>query len=228
MDRIRQALSEEKISYLGYSYGTYLGAVYASLFPERTDRFILDSALSPVVWRVPARLFGLGGETRFPDFARFAAARDATYHLGKTVKQVRATYFRLFEQLERDPIPLGQGLFLDGPLLRAATFGAMYGDDQFPFLAELWRDIAAEAVPPVAATGVLRSLRAMGLLAESPPDNDTAAGLAIVCEDAPWPRSVETYRKELKLDTKLFPIFGPVGSNIWACAFWQKTGWSRR
>jgi pimeloyl-ACP methyl ester carboxylesterase len=221
MDRIREALGEEKISYLGYSYGTYLGAVYAALFPQRTDRFVLDSALSPVVWRVPARLFGLGGETRFPDFARFAAARDDIYHLGKTVKQVRATYFRLYEQVERDPIPLGQGLLLDGPLLRAATFSAMYGDDQFPFLAELWRDIAAVGAPPVAATGMLRSLRAVGVLAETPPDNNTAAGLAIVCEDAPWPRSVETYRQELRLDSKLFPIFGPVGSTIWACAFWS-------
>src|SRR5690606_19447372 len=37
MDRIREALGEERISYLGYSYGTYLGAVYAQLFPDRTD-----------------------------------------------------------------------------------------------------------------------------------------------------------------------------------------------
>ncbi|MGH8186976.1 MAG: alpha/beta fold hydrolase, partial [Steroidobacteraceae bacterium] len=52
MDRLRQALGEQKISYLGYSYGTYLGTVYAQLFPTRTDRFVLDSAVNPnAVWR---------------------------------------------------------------------------------------------------------------------------------------------------------------------------------
>jgi hypothetical protein len=58
------------------------------------------------------------------------------------------------------------------------------------------------------------------VLAEPAPDNSTAAGLAILCGDAPWSRSVERYRKELKIDTQLFPLFGAVGSNIWACAFW--------
>lgn len=43
MDQIRQALGEQKISYFAYSYGTYLGTVYASLFPQQTDRFVLDS-----------------------------------------------------------------------------------------------------------------------------------------------------------------------------------------
>lgn len=43
MDMIRAALGEEKISYYGISYGTVLGSAYASLFPERTDRVVLDS-----------------------------------------------------------------------------------------------------------------------------------------------------------------------------------------
>ena len=51
MDRIRAALGESKISYLGYSYGTYLGAVYATLFPERVKRLVLDSVVDPrQVW----------------------------------------------------------------------------------------------------------------------------------------------------------------------------------
>nr|BFE84277.1 hypothetical protein GCM10020093_068780 [Planobispora longispora] len=47
MDVIRAALGESKLSYLGGSYGTYLGAVYMQLFPARVDRFVLDSALDP-------------------------------------------------------------------------------------------------------------------------------------------------------------------------------------
>jgi pimeloyl-ACP methyl ester carboxylesterase len=47
MDEVRKGLGEEKISYVGSSYGTYLGAVYATLFPNRVDRMILDSAIDP-------------------------------------------------------------------------------------------------------------------------------------------------------------------------------------
>ena len=47
LDAVRVALGEEKISYLGMSYGTYLGAVYRSLFPSRVRSMILDSAVDP-------------------------------------------------------------------------------------------------------------------------------------------------------------------------------------
>lgn len=51
MDRVRAALGAARISYLGYSYGTYLGAVYARLFPQRVRRLVLDSVVDPTgVW----------------------------------------------------------------------------------------------------------------------------------------------------------------------------------
>ena len=140
MDEIRRALGEEKLSYLGYSYGTYLGAVYASLFPERTDRIVLDSSVNPFgAWRNVFRGFGHGGEVRFPDFAIFAAANDATYHLGDDRAGIGPLYFRLFDQLEADPIPLEPGVVLDGHLLQAFTFSALYSDLNFPVLAQVFQ-----------------------------------------------------------------------------------------
>ena len=51
MDSIRAALGQQKISYFGYSYGTYLGQVYATLFPGRVRRMVLDSIVDPAgVW----------------------------------------------------------------------------------------------------------------------------------------------------------------------------------
>ncbi|MFF0627861.1 alpha/beta fold hydrolase [Streptomyces sp. NPDC004296] len=47
MDVIRAALGEKRTSYLGISYGAYLGAVYAQMFPQRADRIVLDSASDP-------------------------------------------------------------------------------------------------------------------------------------------------------------------------------------
>jgi pimeloyl-ACP methyl ester carboxylesterase len=47
MDAIRAAMGFDKTSYLGYSYGTFIGALYAQMFPERTDRVALDSVMAP-------------------------------------------------------------------------------------------------------------------------------------------------------------------------------------
>ncbi|MDY2940838.1 MAG: alpha/beta hydrolase [Varibaculum sp.] len=47
MDIIRAALGDEKLTYLGYSYGTFLGATYAELFPQRVGRMVLDGVLAP-------------------------------------------------------------------------------------------------------------------------------------------------------------------------------------
>ncbi|WP_418190796.1 alpha/beta fold hydrolase [Amycolatopsis albispora] len=84
LDRIREALGEEKLSFLSYSYGTHLGAVYTTLFPDRGDRIVLDSSLVPAgLDREGGRLFGHGMELRFPDFAAYAAAHPE-HGLGST------------------------------------------------------------------------------------------------------------------------------------------------
>ena len=49
MNRIRTALGEQKLNYLGWSYGTKLGAVYADMFPDRVGRMVLDSAIDPAL-----------------------------------------------------------------------------------------------------------------------------------------------------------------------------------
>src|SRR6185437_5101881 len=47
MDVIRGALGQHQLSFLGYSYGTYLGALYTQMFPGRAGRIVLDSAIDP-------------------------------------------------------------------------------------------------------------------------------------------------------------------------------------
>ncbi len=90
MDRIRQALGEKRISYWGQPYGTYLGAVYRSLFQGRTDRMILEGNVDPTkVWAGQvAGTWGKGMADRFPDAARVAAAQADTLELGTDLAQV--------------------------------------------------------------------------------------------------------------------------------------------
>jgi pimeloyl-ACP methyl ester carboxylesterase len=208
MDQIRQALGTPKINYFAWSYGTYLGAVYASLFPDSTDRFVLDSNVNPSwTWRQQFRSFGLGGSIRFPDFLNWAAAHDGTYHLGMTQDAVHNTYNQLMAKLQKNPITFSDGtVFNDAYFQEFSFFSISDPDTTFPDLATVWQ--AVNENQPLD-------------LQEAPAnDNPAASGLAIICNDAAWSRSPSQYQSELKADISQYPDFGQLGSNIWPCAFW--------
>lgn len=106
MDVVRGALGERKVSYNGASYGTYLGSVYATMFPGRLDRVVLDSSVDPAAWS--PRL--LAGTERANDhalgaWAAWAADRDGEYGLGASRAEVLGTVRGLVEASAREPSP---------------------------------------------------------------------------------------------------------------------------
>jgi pimeloyl-ACP methyl ester carboxylesterase len=201
MDRIRVALGEPKVSFLGASYGSYLGAVYATMFPGRGDRIVLDSNLGARGYDVTAmRRFARGMEDRFPDFAAYAAAHPE-YGLGTTPEEVTATFFDLAGRLDAAPV---QGR--DGMFLRGATFEYLYSDATLPLLAKTWQ--ALENDQPVPSF---------------PPtdrDNSMSARLYVICGDSRWPGSVRHYQRAVAHDRVRHPMLGGVTANIGPCAFW--------
>ncbi|MFB9298605.1 alpha/beta hydrolase [Kibdelosporangium philippinense] len=203
MDRIRVALGERKISYFGTSYGSYLGAVYASLFPAQTDRFLLDSVLDPRdLWAGTWRNWGPGIEQRFDDFAVWAAAWNSTYGLGSTPSAVRDTYFALTAQLDARPVG-----GLTGNQLRVQTrMGLWFSDAEFPGLAKIWQSI--KNGEPVQVP-------------EAPMDQDVVATLwGISCNDVAASRNVAEYQLDVLADRKKNPISNGMPANIRPCAFW--------
>ena len=91
MDVIRGAMGEKKISYVGYSYGTQLGAVYGSMFPTRLDRSVLDSALDPLkTWHEQDVDVVDAITDNLRKWTEWTAARNGTYGLGTTAAAVRA------------------------------------------------------------------------------------------------------------------------------------------
>lgn len=207
MDRIRAALGVPKISYYGESYGTYLGAVYTSLFPRRGDRIVLDSSLPPEGYDVAAlRGQGTGFETRFPDFAKFAAAAPQQYHLGSTPAAVREKYFQLAARLDKKSV---QGY--DGTTFRVVTAGAIRDDSDFAYLAATWHALDTDQPPPGSGdTG--------GGGAYS--DNFPAAYLGVICGDSRWPTALATYQHNVAVDRVRHPMYGAFVANIRPCAFW--------
>jgi pimeloyl-ACP methyl ester carboxylesterase len=221
MDMIRQALGESKISYFGYSYGTYLAAVYASLYPNNTDRFVLDSSTNArAAWRELFRSWGQADYVRFPDFAKFLVDNEADYHMGSTQQEVRNTYFQLLHQVEQHPIPLSDGSVINGPWFRVLTFAGLYSDNYFTDTANFWSFVKDQQTGPELQT-VVNSLRPQLSFPAVPDDNGGASANAVLCGDSYWSRVPLQYRIELSVDTMLYPMFGELGSNIWPCAFWQ-------
>ncbi|GIG92317.1 alpha/beta fold hydrolase [Plantactinospora endophytica] len=214
MDRIRAALGEPKTSYLGYSYGSYLGAVYASLFPQRTDRIVLDSAVDPaLVWYGVWRSWGEAVALRLPDFTRWAAARDDVYHLGVTPGEVERTYYRIAERLDRSPVELPD-FTVNGNFFREQTRSALYDDRNFGDLAEFWQAFADPANPPTSATVTPTNL------AEPAVDNSLAVLYGIVCGDVTWPRDTGLYAHNAAASRRAFPATAGMPGNLWPCTFW--------
>jgi len=213
MDRIRLALGERKISYNSGSYGSYLGAVYATLFADRTDRFVIDSNVDPNrVWHKQLALWDAGMELRFADIATWLAERNDTYHLGATPEEVRRGLFDLIARLDANPgmIPgLGE---VTGNTMRAIVFGESYHTAFFPELGEIWSYLdqgggataAKIAAPPLV-----------------PADNLRASQLAVFCGDAAMPRDIGHYQREVTADRARYPLMTGAGTNIWPCAFWR-------
>ncbi|WP_040799802.1 alpha/beta hydrolase [Nocardia higoensis] len=174
LDAVRAALGLERIGYLGTSYGTYLGAVYATLFPQRVERMVLDSNVHPGwVWTEEFAQQQAAGKQRLDDLFSWIAERDAEYHLGDTSMQVYRTWVRQvsaqgggwYANITPPPAHVSD---LPGelpePLAEIARDGVNGGTEQLAkvqnFLRLLLSGGASAQVPLVSATSVATYTRA--------------------------------------------------------------------
>ncbi|MFJ1790675.1 alpha/beta hydrolase [Kitasatospora griseola] len=209
MDVVRAVLGERRISYYGYSYGTYLGAVYTQMFPQRTDRVVLDSALDPsLAWRDSFRGWAPAAELAFTRWTEWAAARNDAYGLGTTAAEVRRTYWDLVTHADRTPVPTGGGA-LDGDAIRSGYGAFVHVEAVTPWIVAL--KAAAEGGPA-----------APGAPAGEVSDNMTAVTWAVFCGDTrSWPRDPEQYRQDAIRDRARYPLAGDLGATVQPCAFWK-------
>ncbi|WP_433517011.1 alpha/beta fold hydrolase [Nonomuraea sp. CA-143628] len=218
MDIIRGALGETKLSYFGMSYGTYIGAVFTQMFPRRSDRIVLDSAIDPAAYMAGSiRNSAPLNEAALDDWADWTAARDAEYHLGATGKQVRARVEDLIEQSARSPIRIGEHL-LDERFLPMTLFTLLPDARYNPYLAGRVRQIADAAAGKAIQPSKDFDDELRFMLKGQPRDLSSQA--AVICGDAAVPRDPEWYWRNIQHSRADQPVFGPYANNITACAFW--------
>lgn len=208
---VSAVLGEKKISYLGGSYGTYLGAVYMQMYPRQTDRFVLDSAIDPARYgRGTFQQMAEGTEPAFVRWSQWTAQRHTTYQLGKTPAEVRETFRDIVARANRKPIDTDAGP-LTGDDIRAMRDMFFRAHKAADWVAGLKK--AAEGNKPAVPAPD----------PELPPENETASLWAVMCGDTSrsWPRDPEQYRRDAVRDKARYPLYGDFASNIKPCAFWK-------
>ncbi|WP_405672208.1 alpha/beta hydrolase [Streptomyces canus] len=214
LDRVRAALGERKVSAWGVSYGTYVGAAYLQLFPQRTDRVVLDSNDHPdpvLAERAWLAAFERGAEDTFPEFAKWASAPGNPDRLADTAAEVRPLFLRLAARLDREPIPWpgANPSELNGNVLRQSMLDSFYDPDDYPALAKLILAAQQGTVPPAPA---------------GPPEavlqNLAAVAAATICNDADWPSDPAVYREGVAESRARYPLTGGMPRNAMPCAAW--------
>ncbi|MFQ6394608.1 alpha/beta fold hydrolase [Nocardia sp. KC 131] len=219
MDVIRGALGEEKISYYGTSYGTYLGSVFTQMFPERSDRIVLDSSADPDRYGPVGMMQDMGApnEVALDMWADFMAAHDGDYHFGTAREQVRGKLVDLIDRAAADPIRLGD-FAIDDHTLPMMLFTGLDDPRKYPKLAAQIRQVAdaAEGKP----VEILPELNAdLSFMLNAQP-RDGSAQMAIMCGDIEAPRDPSWYRRNVEAARTTQPIFGAFTNQITPCAFW--------
>ncbi|MEU0243026.1 alpha/beta hydrolase [Streptomyces sp. NPDC006235] len=224
MDIVRAALGDEKLNYVGASYGTFLGATYAGLFPDRAGRLVLDGAMDP---SLSARRLNLeqtsGFETAFRSFAK-DCVRQTDCPLGgagTSPEQVGEKLKAFFEKLDARPAATGDpdGRRLTESLATTGVIAAMYDEGSWEQLRE-------------ALTSAMKENDGSGLLvlsdgyyerdADGGYSNLMFANAAVNCLDLPPAFDTpEEVRRALPAFEKASPVFGE--GLAWAalnCAYW--------
>ncbi|WP_318199811.1 alpha/beta fold hydrolase [Streptomyces sp. SCL15-4] len=221
MDVIRAALGERRISYLGYSYGSYLGQVYATMFPGRIDRVVLDGVIDPARYG-PRLLRGTENANRHAlrGWADWTAAHHTAYGLGRTRATVLATVEAVRSAAARTPLRVGD-YRLDDHVLPVIVFNGLSQDNPTAYgdFAEGVRDLrrAAEGRAVTPSPWLASALEFTLTGHES---GYGSAQTSILCGDVPAPRDPETYWRDLRHAGKKDRLFAPVTDNINPCAFW--------
>ena len=214
LDSIRAAFGVAKINYFAFSYGTYLGQVYATLFPQRVRRMVLDSTVDPTgVWYTDNIDQDYAFQGRMNAFYAWVAQYDSTYNLGSTAAQVRAAWYRARNQLLAHPANgvIGPDEFDDTYLLGG------YDDQFWPGLAQALSSYLNSG----NATDLIDQYQAYGVQNE----NEFAVYNAVECADTSWPRSFAYWTSDTEQVYQSAPFYA--WGNAWfnaACAFWPVRG----
>ncbi|MDG4857321.1 alpha/beta hydrolase [Streptomyces sp. T-3] len=239
MDVLRSVLGDKKLNYLGFSYGTRLGAVYTAQFPKRVGRMVLDGVDTLTEPLTEQSLVGAEGQqTALDNFVTWCSSNEGCA-LGANSRDAKQNIRRVINQLYESPVTTDDGQTFAGSDLVASLGQALYSRALWPYLSQALTSLIADgdprslmrisgtlmpptdptdqsllpplppAVPPAVPSG--REAEPT----EVPMDNAGAALVAVNCADdpdRPTAKDLQDEDKISELERKFYeasPIFGP-------------------
>lgn len=217
VDAIRAALGLQQISWYGYSYGTYIGQVYGTLFPDRVRRMVLDSNVDPrSVWYRAGFAQARAMEPNLHKFFAWIARHRTVYGLGDTARAVERRWVAERDRLTRHPA--GSSKRIGGAEWVDAFAYVVYGSSSWPNAAAVFSRWVHQRD--------LRALRRQYVSSNGPGDDNSFAGyLAVSCSEGTYPQSWKTWRADTRRAARTAPLLA-----WWVtwfqepCRYWPSRG----
>lgn len=216
MDLIRQAVGDDTMNYLGFSYGTELGSIYAHLFPDKVRVAVLDGAVDPTLDDVTSFADQVQGfEMAFDQFASRCQQKPSSC---PGLRQPRGAVMQVVRAAQSKPLSTGQSRKLTSSLALTGVLNALYSQAEWP---ELARAITA------AQSGDGSRLLTLAdeyyhRYDDGTYDNLIDANLAISCNDAKPGLTAEQIRHTAQQWAQQYPMFGAwSAASLFGCQQWQ-------
>ena len=241
LDLLRQAVGDSQLSYVGYSYGSFLGVTYANMFPERVRAVVVDGVLDPIAWTTgrgdeaktlpfSTRLRSdAGAQATLEEFFRLcdeagpascAFAGDAAGRFAALAEKLRAGPIEVVDPDSGVTFPFAY------PDLIGFTLGNMYNSAGWPFFAQVLALVEASAAPAVLGEAIRVSEEKSGLSARRRPGelypNFVEGFPGVACSDSVNPDGHAYWSKAGADADAEFGYFGRIWT--WAsspCAVWD-------
>ena len=249
MDLLRRAVGDTTLNYLGVSYGTYLGATYANLFPAKVRAMVLDGNADPVRWAT-----GTGGSAAvlntflrmgsdrgsaaalkaFLNLCGRAPASSCAFSAGSPAA-TRARFATLLNRLARHPVTVAGTTYTKAVTVDRVVVSGLYSAVPIPNLTGGWSDLAtaleglwtATSGGPAPATipSPAKDFPLAGSEVQpdaSAPYSGVESALGVLCSDSPNPRIPAEYAAQDALASARSGVVGPdwVWPPMEACAQW--------
>lgn len=218
MESIRKALGRWQLNFYGFSYGSYIGQLYATKYPAKVRRFVLDGVVNPGRAWYPANLDqNYAFEETMRAWFDWVAENDDVYGLGSTGEEVRDFWYETRARLVHWPRP-----GLGGDEWTEVFLGAGYYVYGWDDLAHVLVAASKDDFTPAAQEYAAANPGTPGS------DNGYAVYLATECTDAPWTRDWSVWSKDAWTAHGKAPFMS--WSNTWfnaPCKYWPRQGGQR-
>lgn len=218
LDMLRAAVGDSVFNYLGYSYGTLLGATYADLFPTRVGRMVLDGALDPASSGSEVLLTQAAGfenaltsylrwcfEQKQCPFTATGAGHPGTKATDAELADARTRISSLLAALDKTPLTGSDGRKVGADTMVTAIITPLYSATQWPALTSIFSSVASGKADAALASADSYNNRVNGKYL----DNSTEAFTSVNCLDYPVSSSKSQWSADAQALQKTASVFGP-------------------